>query len=245
MRVGLIGCGKIGRPVARALLRGEAGGHELCAVLGRTARTLDGMPVTADPAEFYACSPDLIIEAGGPDAFRLHAKRALAVCDLIAVSPLPLADPWLESELRETAARTGHVLRIAPGAIGGLDAIATAMAGGLEKLDVFVDIAQADGPDPLVVFEGSVRDGARHFPDEINVAVIAALAGPGMDATHLRVVRPAKGTIGRSMGFLAVSKAGTFEFLSRPRVVPAEDIHAAAASVIALLREDKTGIVVG
>ena len=32
-RVGLIGCGAIGRPVARALLAGTAGAHTLTAVL--------------------------------------------------------------------------------------------------------------------------------------------------------------------------------------------------------------------
>ena len=34
-RVGLIGCGAIGRPVARALLAGKAGSHSLAAVLAR------------------------------------------------------------------------------------------------------------------------------------------------------------------------------------------------------------------
>ncbi len=243
--MGLIGRGKIGRPIARALLRGQAGPHELCAVLGRSERDLDGVRVTSDPDEFYSSAPELIIEAGSPEAFRLHAARALTGCDLIAVSPLPLADRVLEQELRAIAMRTGHVLRVAPGAIGGLDAIATAMAGELERLDVFVDLAPADGPDQVLLFEGSVRDAAIRFPDEINVAVIAALAGPGMDATQVRITRPPKGTIGRSMGFRVTSKVGTFELISRPRIVPAEDIHTAAASVIALLREDRTGVVVG
>jgi len=78
LRVGLIGCGNIGRPIARALLRGEAGRHELCAVLGRTARALDGFPVTADADEFFASAPDLIIEAGGPKAFRQYLPRSPA-----------------------------------------------------------------------------------------------------------------------------------------------------------------------
>ena len=42
-RVGLIGCGTIGRPVARALLTGKAGAHLLAAVLARTPRELDGL----------------------------------------------------------------------------------------------------------------------------------------------------------------------------------------------------------
>jgi aspartate dehydrogenase len=245
MRVGLIGCGNIGRPVARALLRGQAGPHRLCAILGRTARDLDGMPVTADVAAFYASGPELIVEAGGPEAFRQQAARALRACPVIAVSPLPLADPALERELGDIARATGHGLRIAPGAIGGLDAIATAMAAGLERLQVFVELGPADGNETVVLFEGSVREAARRFPDEINVAATVALAGPGLDATHVLVTRPPRGASGRSMGFQVASRAGRFEVVSRPRVVPAEDIHMAAASVIALLRDRDGGIRVG
>ena len=39
-QVGHIGCGAIGRPVARALLAGKAGSHSLVAVLARAPRDL-------------------------------------------------------------------------------------------------------------------------------------------------------------------------------------------------------------
>src|SRR5262245_17572599 len=95
-QVGLIGCGAIGRPVARALLAGKAGPHGLAAVLARSARTLDGFPVTADPDSFLAGRYDLIIEAGGPGAFRALVPAALECCEVWAVSPIPLADPLVE-----------------------------------------------------------------------------------------------------------------------------------------------------
>src|SRR5262249_57664923 len=69
-RVGLIGCGAIGRPVARALLARNAGPHSLAAVLARTARDLDGFPVTDSAEKFLGGGYDLIIEAGGPAAVR-------------------------------------------------------------------------------------------------------------------------------------------------------------------------------
>jgi len=241
-RVGLIGCGRIGRPVARALLRGAAGAHALTAVLGRSARAMDGFPVTDDPDAFFAGRPSLIVEAGGPDAFRRYAARALAGGDLLAVSPLPLADAALERELRAIARQTGHRLHIAPGAIGGLDALATAMAAGLERLETFVELGPTEGDAEELLFEGSVREAAQRFPDEINVAATVALAGPGFDATIVRVTRPPRGTKGRKMGFRVTSRAGGFEVLSRPRVSPAEDIHATAFSVIALLRGQVSGV---
>src|SRR5262245_49441768 len=93
IRVGLIGCGGIGRPVARALLRGAAGPHALTGLLARSARDLDGFPVAGDPAAFLARDYDLIVEAGGPAAFRALVPAALERADVWAVSPIPLADP--------------------------------------------------------------------------------------------------------------------------------------------------------
>ena len=244
-RVGLIGCGGIGRPVARALLTGAAGAHSLAAVLARSPRTLDGFDVTADVSAFLAGDYDLIIETGGPIAFRTLVPAALERSEVWAVSPIPLADPAVEQEVRRIAATAGHALRIAPGALAAFDGIATAMAGGLERLDVFVDLGAGDAPERELLFEGTARAVGQRFSEGVNVAIAAALAGPGLDATQVRVTRPAKGTIGRTMGFTVRSRAGIFELISRPRAVPAEDIHTVSASLIAMLRREAVGILVG
>jgi aspartate dehydrogenase len=244
-RVGLIGCGAIGRPVARALLAGRAGPHVLAAVLARTARELDGFPVTADPDSFLAGSYDLIIEAGGPDAFRTLVPAALERSEVWAVSPIPLADPVVERNIRQICASSGHALRIAPGALAAFDGIATAMAAGLERLEVFIDLGAGQAPEPELLFEGSARAVALRYPEGVNVVVAAALAGPGLDATQVRVMRPARGTVGRTMGFTVRSRAGIFAVTAKPRVIPAEDIHTVAASLVAMLRHETTGIVVG
>lgn len=244
-RVGLIGCGAIGRPVARALLAGRAGTHSLAAVLARTRRELDGFPVTDSFEEFLAGGYDLTIEAGGPEAFRDLVPAALERSEVWAVSPIPLADPVLEREIRRISESTGHVLRIAPGAFAGFDGIATAMAGGLERLDVFIDLGAGKASEPELLFEGTAREVGLRFPEGVNVVISAALAGPGLDATRVRVMRPPRGSVGRTMGFTVRSRAGVFELMARPRVVRAEDIHTVAASLLAMLRRENAGIVVG
>jgi aspartate dehydrogenase len=244
-RVGLIGCGRIGRPVARALMAGKAGAHALAAVLARGARDLDGFPVTGSADEFFSGGYDLIIEAAGPAAFRALVPTALERCEVWAVSPIPLADPMLECEARRIALATGHPLRIAPGALAAFDGIATAMAGGLERLEVFIDLGAGDSSEPELLFEGTAREVGLRYPEGVNVVIAAALAGPGLDATHVRVMRPPRGSVGRTMGFTVRSRAGVFELMARPRVVPAEDIHTVAASLIAMLRRETKGIVVG
>jgi aspartate dehydrogenase len=95
-----------------------------------------------------------------------------------------------------------------------------------------------------VLFEGTAREAALAIPEGVNVAVSAALAGPGLDATRVRVLRPPRGAAGRTMGFTVRSPAGVFEVTARPRVVPAEDVHAVAASLIAMLRGTTAGIAV-
>ena len=44
---------------------------------------------------------------------------------------------------------------------------------------------------------------------------------------------------------VVAARAGVFELTAKPRVVPAEDIHTVAASLIAMLRRETAGIVVG
>src|SRR4030095_7363778 len=105
---------------------------------------LYGCELTRDVETFLAWRYDLIVETGGPTAFRTLVPAALERCEVWAVSPIPLADPAFEQEIRRIAATTGYPLRIAPGALAAFDGIATAMAGGLERLDVFVDLGAGE-----------------------------------------------------------------------------------------------------
>jgi len=216
----------------------------LAGVLARTTRKLDGFPVLADATAFFTERYDLIIEAGGPEAFRSLVPLALAHSEVWAVSPIPLGDRVLEQEIRRVVRTTGRALRIAPGALAGFDGIAAAMAVGLERLDVFVELGPGDGPESELLYQGTAREVALRFPDGVNVAVAAAIAGPGLDDTQVRVLRPPKGTRGRTMGFTVRSPAGVFEITATPRVAPAEDVHAVAASLIAMLRGTAAGITV-
>src|SRR5262249_56209540 len=118
-------------------------------------RDFDGFPVTDSRDTFLAGGHDLIIEAGGPEAFRALVPAALERCEVWAVSPIPLADPLLERDIRAISASTGHALRIAPGALAAFDGIATAMAGGLERLDVFIDLRPGAPSEPELLFDAT------------------------------------------------------------------------------------------
>src|SRR5262249_62397465 len=101
----------------------------------------------------------------------------------------------------------------------------------------------AAGAAPLL--GGPAGEAGRPFPEGAKVVMAAARAGPGLDATHVRVMRPPRGSTGRTMGFTVRSRAGVFELMARPRVVRAEDVHTVASSLIAMLRRETSGIVIG
>ena len=49
-----------------------------------------------------------------------------------------------------------------------------------------IDLERLDGP--VTLFEGTAREGVPHFPANVNIAAVLALAGVGFDRTRLKVV---------------------------------------------------------
>jgi aspartate dehydrogenase len=49
-----------------------------------------------------------------------------------------------------------------------------------------VDLDRLSGP--VVLYEGSAREGVPHFPANVNIAAVLSLAGIGFDRTKLKVV---------------------------------------------------------
>lgn len=232
-RIGLIGAGKIGGPVAGALRRGELPDCELVGVLRRTAAADAGELETTSPAEFFRRTPDIIIEAAGGASVAEHGRQALEVADLWVTSGAALADTLLRDELVEVARTKNRELRILTGALAGLDAISTAAVDPDMTLELVICIGPGTG-EREVVFSGTVAEAAGRFPEDVNVSVAAAMAGHGPEHTKIDVVRPAPDEL-RELRYRVTSRFGTFETLSVPTVDPARGIHVVAANIIAAL----------
>ena len=160
--VNLIGRGRIGAAVA-AWLRGS-GSHVLQSVIGRTGQ--------------WHAAP-LTIDAAGPQALRAHGEALLSEGDLWSVGAAALIDDDLRGRLAEVAGRTGHELRLFTGWIAGPT---LAPAGANARLHIEQQAPRL-GPSPGLLCSGSRREAAARFPDHLNTATAAALAGPGIDAT--------------------------------------------------------------
>ncbi|MFO1325968.1 MAG: aspartate dehydrogenase domain-containing protein [Rubrivivax sp.] len=232
-RLGLIGCGRIGAPVLRAWRDGALPGWQLAAVLARQARASDGIAVTDDAEAFFSTPFDLVVDCAGPHALAAHGERALAHAELWTVGAAALADAALAQRLQAAADGSGHRLRLLHGAFAGLDGVAAAAVDPAATLELDIDLPPGDAPAGLV-FSGSVRDAARRFPDALNVAVAAAWAGPGLDATTIRVHAPGP-TPPHRLALRARSRGGMLTLAVQPQLSPGQ--HPVADAIVAALRQ--------
>ncbi|MFQ6017437.1 MAG: aspartate dehydrogenase [Kiloniellaceae bacterium] len=206
LRVGLGGFGTIGSAVARRLDEGLPG-LELAAVSARNreaaARRLERFrrPVPIVPLGALAERAEVVVECAPAAVFAAVAEPAVAAGrTLVTVSCGALLDhPGLVERARETGAR----IIVPSGALLGLDAVRAAAEGTIQSVRMVTrkppgallgaPYLEAEGIDlaglsePLRVFEGTAREGARGFPANVNVAAALSLAGLGPDETRLEI----------------------------------------------------------
>jgi aspartate dehydrogenase len=212
MRLGLIGCGSIGSAVANAIAKGSLSGIELvgatdAAGIDRAAKlaAIAGCPFFADVPALLDVKPDLVLEAASAEAVRSYAARILECgADLMMVSVGALVDTEFREQLTDQVKRLGRRIYVPSGAIGGLDIIRAAVFGDLEECTLTTTKpprALAGAPyvierdidleairEAKVIFEGSAKEAARFFPQNLNVAAAISLAGFGLDKTTVRII---------------------------------------------------------
>jgi aspartate dehydrogenase len=152
-----------------------------------------------------AAGPQAVIEAASHQAVREHLVPLLeAGVGVVVLSAGALIDDALRASAERAAVRTGALLFVPSGGIGGLDALKTACLAGVDEASIQVAKPPAawkgipyveekgfrlDGlAEPLMLFEGPAREGVPHFPQNVNIAAILSLGGIGPDRTRLKVV---------------------------------------------------------
>ena len=156
-----------------------------------------------DVVDFTALAErcDVVIESLPRALFRNVAEPAIARGRTFI--PLSVGALLVEDDLIEMARTTGARIVVPTGALLGLDAVKAAAEGcitsvtmitrkppnGLRGAPYLLENAiSVEGlAEPLMVFSGSARDGARGFPANVNVAAALSLAGIGPDATRMEI----------------------------------------------------------
>ena len=213
MRIALIGGGTIARLVLEHVRGGSLGKFEVVALMGRAGAAPRGRELARefgvryveDRAALIAAQPQTVIEAAAHEAVRQHLVALLeARIGVVVLSAGALIDDALRGAAEAAANRTGTLLYVPSGGIGGLDALKTACLAGVEEASIQVakppaawkgiPYVEQSGVDlgrltaAHVLFEGSAREGVPHFPQNVNIAAILSLGGIGPDRTRLKVV---------------------------------------------------------
>jgi aspartate dehydrogenase len=212
MRIGIIGGGTIARLVLEHIRDGALGELRVVAIAGRSERSKGkplaasfGVPFVVGLDALMAAGPEAVVEAASHEAVREYAEPLLARgVSFVALSGGALCDDALRDRLERAAARHNALLYVPSGGIGGLDALKAACIAGAEEVSIAVTKPPAAwkgipyveklGLDldrlaaATVLFEGSARAGVPHFPANVNIAAVLAMAGIGFDRTRLKVV---------------------------------------------------------
>lgn len=209
MRVALAGFGNVGRAVGRRLSAGAIVGARLTAISSRdlgnarlAAADLDPPPLVVPVAELVDHA-DVIVECATAEAMPEIARIALDAGKILV--PVSMGGLAAHPELLDEVARHGGRIRIATGALPGLDAVRIAAEGPVQSVvlttrlrpeslagEAYVRERGFDFHEPpavaVQVFEGTARQAALAFPRHFNVAVSLSLAGIGLDRTLVEVI---------------------------------------------------------
>lgn len=207
VHVGLVGCGAMGRQLAKTLqqrFRGRArwiGVYDLDLGKARSlARSLSPKPPVLPLKRLISCS-ELLVEAASPKAVAELLPQALARQRPVLV--MSAGGLLNQTALLRKFHQRGIPLYVPSGALIGLDGIKAAAIGRLDSVTLTTrkppkSFAGSPGllrkglrPEkirrPTLLYQGSAAAAVRLFPQNINVAATLALAGIGAKRTRVRI----------------------------------------------------------
>ena len=198
----IVGCGRLGRIVAEAVVNGMLPEYDLVGVYSRSAEKMGRIVslmgehgrdcvACSSLADLLALKPDVLVEAASPAAMKELAVAALKNgTSVVTLSIGAFADDAFYKEVAETAKTNGSRVYIASGATGGFDVLRTAYLmgnasatffnekspNGLRGTSVYDDALQTE---QRVVFKGNAAEAIAQFPTRVNVTVAASRASVG------------------------------------------------------------------
>ncbi len=162
-----------------------------------------GIPFLSSADELIGLKPDLVIEAAGRAAVSQWAPAALAAAPTtILASTSAFSDDGVLAWLADLAERHGSKIEIPSGAIGGMDALASAAVLGLDEVlhqivkpppawkataaEKLIDLDRLT--ERTVFFSGTAREASASYPQNANATVVTSLAGIGLDRTRVEMI---------------------------------------------------------
>jgi len=208
VKIGIVGCGVIGKTLAHAIedrFARKARLAGLCDVdlikAENLSRELKSKPSILSLNKLIWHS-HLVVEAASAKASGEIARRVIRQNrDVLVMSVGGILE---DTELFEQAGKLNRKIYIPSGAIGGIDAL---KAAGLDKLtrvvlttrksprsldgapyvvEKNIDLGKIDRE--VLLFEGTADEAIRGFPQNVNVSAVLSLAGIGAKNTIVRII---------------------------------------------------------
>ncbi|WKA59305.1 aspartate dehydrogenase [Planococcus shenhongbingii] len=200
MNIGIIGTGNIASYLLEQINHSHLANGRVTAIFGRNQEVGQQLSEQFE-ADFYTdlqgflgLPLDIVVEAATVEAAKIYLKDVVAhQKDLVVSSIGVFKDVAFLDELKSLAESNGTHIFLPSGAIGGLDVLQSAKAaGGLERVQITTRKSPAslgiESDEEKVLFEGSAYQAVEKFPKNVNVALVLALAGIGVEKTKVRVI---------------------------------------------------------
>lgn len=206
--IAFIGCGNLASIICQQISTVLPDSYDVCAVYGphfefteQFAQRFHIKHAQTVAALLDLC-PDYIVEADSPaTCAEVMPEVVKAGIPMIILSTGAFAQPGLLEQIEELSRESGSQVYLASGAIGALDLMqATSLMGPVKAAVINRKPPRSLEGAPVLhgrtlseteaecIFSGSAREAIAAFPQNVNVAVTAALMTAGLDNTQVQII---------------------------------------------------------
>lgn len=198
VKIGIIGAGAISRFLITALK--EQANLEVTSILVRDDNKykhlaeVNNVQLFTNVDAFLQSNIDIVVEAADIEAVKALVPAILPKKPVVLISVGALADEGLLEQLLALTKKHGNGLHLPAGAIGGLDLLQNAHAlGNVTNVSLTTRKPASSLIDqPIkteqIIFEGPAFEAIQHYPKNMNVSIVLALAGLGFDETKVKLI---------------------------------------------------------
>ena len=205
INIGIFGFGAIGQYLFRYIKENKNLNISCKKILVKNIskyQSLNLEEITDDIERFFLDKIDYVVECAGHQSVIEHGQKVLKNGSHFIITSIgSLTDESLLKKLRELSVKYSKQIIIPSAGIGSLDILSAASQGQLTEVEMTVRKSSGSWigtiaedqfnlnkyNKDLLLFEGSVKEGAKLYPQNVNIAAAVAFAGIGLDKTKLKI----------------------------------------------------------